>query len=186
MRRARAMSRRGVWFFISLAVGLAALGQWVHCRRFVMPLSHGLHSVKSIPRIDAGVVAVGEGELHCVASDELHVRDADVVRHRLDVKGANSRPLVDATGAGAFTPKLSYVMTMQRFVAPGYLQYSFRLLQRDVGWCIAHDRLAPSGFVHAVLFQISAYVQVMCLQVAESLVDRRWSSGLSGSGTVEC
>ena len=36
-----------------------------------------------------------------------------------------------------------------------------------------------------VLFQISAYLQVMWLQVAELLVDRRWSSGLSGSGTVE-
>ncbi len=37
-----------------------------------------------------------------------------------------------------------------------------------------------------VLFQISAHLQVMCLQVTESLVDRRWSSGLRGSGTVEC
>ena len=36
-----------------------------------------------------------------------------------------------------------------------------------------------------VLFQISAYLQAMWLQVAELLVDRRWSSGLSGSGTVE-
>lgn len=41
-------------------------------------------------------------------------------------------------------------------------------------------------YVVGVLFQISAYMPVMCLHVAESLVDRRWSSGLSGSGTVEC
>ena len=37
-----------------------------------------------------------------------------------------------------------------------------------------------------VLFQKRAYLQVTCLHVIESLVDRRWSSGLSGSGTVEC
>lgn len=36
-----------------------------------------------------------------------------------------------------------------------------------------------------VLFQISASLQVMCLQVAELLVDRRWSSELSGSSTVD-
>ncbi len=35
-----------------------------------------------------------------------------------------------------------------------------------------------------VSFQMSASLQVMCLHVAELLVDRRWSSGLSGSGTV--
>ena len=56
-------------------------------------------------------MAVGEGELHRVAPDELHVRDADVVRYRLDVEGANSCPLIDAAGAGAFTTKLSYGMT---------------------------------------------------------------------------
>lgn len=32
------------------------------------------------------------------------------------------------------------------------------------------------------LFQISAYIQVMCLQVAELLMERCWSSRLSGSG----
>ncbi|MEE9128901.1 MAG: hypothetical protein V3T84_02705 [Phycisphaerales bacterium] len=34
------------------------------------------------------------------------------------------------------------------------------------------------------MFQISAYLRGMCLQIAELLVDRRWSSGLSGSGTI--
>ena len=70
----------------------------------VCPLLEALDSVQSIPRLDVGVVAVGKGELDCVVSDEHDVGDADIARHRIDIEGADSWPLVIATGAAAITP----------------------------------------------------------------------------------
>ena len=104
------------------------------------PLQRGLYSVESIPRIDAGVVAIGERQPEGVVSDELDVRDANIVGHRIDVEGADSCPLVNATGAATLTPKPFCAIAVGRCVAPGYLQYSFRSLQLDVPWCVAHDR----------------------------------------------
>ena len=50
-----------------------------------------------------------------------------------------------------------------------------RSLSRRRGPGGDHRQVSRRG--EPVLFQISAYLQVMCLQVAELLVDRRWSSG---------
>ena len=71
----------------------------------VCPLLEALDSVQSIPRLYVGVAAVGKGKLDCVVSDDHDVGDADNVRHRIDVEGADSCPLVIATGAAALTSK---------------------------------------------------------------------------------
>jgi hypothetical protein len=112
-------------------------------------LQNGLHSVESIPRIDAGVVAIGKGQLEGVVSDELDMRDANIVQNRTDVQGADASPLVNATGAATMTPKLFGAIAARRNVPPGYLKHSLRPFQLDVSWCVAHDRLAQAGLVDA-------------------------------------
>ncbi len=93
----------------------------------VCPLFEALDSVQSIPGIDAGVVAIGERQLEGVVSDELDVRDANIVRHGIDVECAYACPLVNATGAGTLTSKPFCVIAARCSIAPSYLKHSLRL-----------------------------------------------------------
>ena len=111
------------------------------------PLQPGLHSGKPLPCLDAGVVAIGERQLEGVVSDELDVPDANIVRYRVDVERADSRPLVNAAGAGTLTPEPSCLIAAWRAFAPGDQEHALRSLQLNISGRVAHDRLAQSGLV---------------------------------------
>lgn len=121
-----------------------------------------LDSVESIPRIDTGVVAVGKRKLDRVVSDQFDVRDVDIVRHGIDVEGADSRPLIDATGATALTPKLSCVISARRGIAPIYFKRSLGSFQLDVSWRVAHVRVVQSELADASQPPLSRQV-VSCI-----------------------
>ena len=75
------------------------------------------------------------------------MRDANIVQNRTDVQGADSCPLVNATGAATLTPQPFCVIAARRRIAPGYLKHSLRSFQLNVSWGVAHDRLAQFGLV---------------------------------------
>jgi len=105
--------------------------------------------VKSIPRINAGAVAIRERQLEGVVPNELDMRDANIVRDGIGVEGADSCPLVNATGAATLTPKPFCVIAARRRIAPSYLKHSLRSFQLNVSWGVAHGRLAQAGLVDA-------------------------------------
>ena len=96
-------------------------------------------------------MAIGPVDLHRVVADELHIRDEDVGRDRVEIKPPNTGPLIDATGTVALPAEVSIRIHPDMALFPGNLQRSLlRKRTKIFGWLI-HD-LHPSILLSACSF----------------------------------